>query len=216
MTASIAPDYRMAAAHEVASSPKAHVSLVPENVVWAHVASLVYQGTTEPGSVIQLVQAHASDQDDHSLATLPSFVREMHAFRADAWLSRFRLALSRFSNLAPNWDTHGSPTPSRGAAHAAAMLLESLWDRELRPQRIAPSPDGGIMTFFFNPSGYATVETTPTGGIVAILKRENEASSVSEADSLDDDEVLDELLDGLLEFAASGPTSSDVPQGPTP
>jgi hypothetical protein len=52
--------------------------------------------------------------------------------------------LGEIGRLAPNWDSYGSPPPSRIAIETVVDLLTSVDDRNLPPVRILPVSGGGV------------------------------------------------------------------------
>lgn len=52
--------------------------------------------------------------------------------------------LGELAMLPPNWDSYGSPPPSRIAVETVMDLLPRIDDRNLPPVRIVPVPGGGV------------------------------------------------------------------------
>ena len=104
---------------------------------------------------------NASSEDIHHVVvlTLSSF----------AWLDEEIQKLEELKVLKCNWDTYGASAPNETAIKSATRALQQLYQLDVRPDRVAPSTEGGIVISFFEDPKYADIEFFNSGEIAAII-----------------------------------------------
>jgi hypothetical protein len=118
----------------------------------------------EPISVVDTFERTSSGQ----VRALRDNLRR--AYEEDRGRSRIRDLLERFESLSTSlnelifvpddWNSYGSPSPSRPAIEVARGILGALFYGRLMPDRILPSADGGVaLVFRTEGDNRAVVET---------------------------------------------------------
>lgn len=90
------------------------------------------------------------------------------------WLDEETTRLRELGALENNWDTYGSPAPNGRALGTAAKALQQLHSLKVRPDRLAPSTEGGVVISFFEGQRYADIEFFNSGEIAAIVSDTND------------------------------------------
>jgi hypothetical protein len=89
--------------------------------------------------------------------------------RKVSWITRFEAALRGFAALPEDWNDNGAAKISPVAIQTAQSILEILWTSQLRPVRIAPTADGGIMLTLPRAKGLATIECLESGVVFVAM-----------------------------------------------
>lgn len=122
----------------------------------------------EPGpSSLAPVGSHSGSVIYGSHHALGEFLTSAKEFSVGSWVRRFRAALVRFRSVPPSWDGEGANRPTRQAIQAAASFLELISEAGLRPSRIAPDVEGGILLSFTVGTKKALLQFTPEGAVTA-------------------------------------------------
>ena len=95
------------------------------------------------------------------------------------WLARFNSELDRISCLEEGWNGYESPRPSRQAVEQARRFLDTVASHGMKPSRIAPSVDGGVVVSFLRGAIRANLEFFGEETAAAIV-REGEPPRVWE------------------------------------
>jgi hypothetical protein len=192
-------DYAAASAQEASSEAQKDTARLIAHQSPAHSSS------TGPGFVLQLTSTAVPVSDARGVVV---WQREALAERAPSWLTRFDEALRRFAKLQANWDSYGSSPPARLALNRARSLLEDIWEYRLKPARIAPTVDQGVMISFLGPYGFSRIECLETGNFLLSQPQPDGSYAYSEA----------ERMDGVLAFleevgrgGVPGQAAQDVP-----
>ena len=114
--------------------------------------------------------------------------------------------LAGFTELEPNWDSHGSKVPDPEAIRTAQELLRSSFaswavivgEQRALPSWVSPLPNGGVQIDWNGPAAELDVDIHPQGRIGYLLQRGHGAQATyDEADDVSPADVLD-LLDIVL------------------
>ncbi|MBI3945720.1 MAG: hypothetical protein HY321_07365 [Armatimonadetes bacterium] len=101
--------------------------------------------------------------------TIRRRVRVARAHPQPGWLSRAKAAVRALATTPPNWDTYGAEAPNALALRNAKRILRDLATFGLRPDRIAPSAEGGVALVFVREARYADLECLNTSEVLAGL-----------------------------------------------
>lgn len=78
--------------------------------------------------------------------------------------------LDALRDTAPNWNSYGSPPPSEVAIANAKMILQTLQMRELEPENVHASGDGGVaFSFVSDTISRAAIECLNNGESYVLL-----------------------------------------------
>ena len=78
--------------------------------------------------------------------------------------------LDRLSKLAPNWNSYGSPPPSDAAVANGKLILQLLQTKQLEPDNVHASADGGIaFSFVSDTISRAAIECLNSGESYVLL-----------------------------------------------
>lgn len=147
------------------------------------------------------------------LATL--WIEESRREKANSWITRFSTELRRFRDLPGDWSGHGAAAPNNAAIVEASAVLEILWSEfHIKPARIAPSLDEGVLISILGAHGRATIECFNSGEIVASVTRQGEESIVWEVEN-DRAELCGEMAK-LVYGIKARPSAAHVSRGSTP
>lgn len=61
------------------------------------------------------------------------------------WYERARAKINEFSSFSKNWTSYNCQPPSGNSIEISHAVLSELAKRNLKPQRIAPAADGGVV-----------------------------------------------------------------------
>jgi len=76
--------------------------------------------------------------------------------------------IHEFKSLPIDWNGLGSEPPTYSASAQAAMVLFALASESLRPERVAPSADGGVGITLRRSGKFASIESLNSGEIVVL------------------------------------------------
>jgi hypothetical protein len=106
----------------------------------------------DPINVVDTFERTSNEQ----VRALSDFLRR--TYEEDRGRSRVGDLLERFESLSKslnefyfvpdNWNSHGSPPPSRPAIDMARGILNTLFYEQMLPDRAFPSADGGVALVF--------------------------------------------------------------------
>ena len=99
------------------------------------------------------------------------------------WFTPICKNLCQLLDLPPNWDSYGAAPPNAIAIDTAEDILELLWDMSVKPSRIAPSVDEGVVISFDAHQGDARIECLNSGEIVAVLTDARGVPNVREVEN---------------------------------
>ena len=88
--------------------------------------------------------------------------------QTDAWFAEAQDGLDSLRDIPEGWDSHGAEAPNDAAIANTRRVLDSLQRLGFRPDRIAPSAEGGIMLSFYVGKRYGDIELFNTGEILAV------------------------------------------------
>lgn len=100
--------------------------------------------------------------------------------QTDPWFTEAQNGLESLSDLAEDWDGHDAEPPNKTAFAGVRRVLELLRHLNFRPNRIAPSAEGGIMLSFFHGKRYGDIELFNTGEILAVTSDGSGAPTIWE------------------------------------
>lgn len=118
----------------------------------------------EPVSVVDTFERTSNEQ-------IRAFREKLQkAYEEDRGRSQIRDLLDRFEGLNSvlndlyyvhdDWNSYGSPSPSKPAIEISRRILNSLWSERLLPNRAFPSADGGVaLVFWSDTDNRAVIET---------------------------------------------------------
>ena len=85
------------------------------------------------------------------------------------WLDDEIRNLKGLTALELDWNTYGAPAPNKIAVENATNALRLFSKVDVRPDRVAPSAEGGIAISFFEGERYSDIECFNSGEIAAIV-----------------------------------------------
>ena len=88
--------------------------------------------------------------------------------QTDPWFAEAQDGLDSLRDIPEGWDGHGAEAPNDAAIANTRRVLDSLQNLGFRPDRIAPSAEGGIMLSFYVGKRYGDIELFNTGEILAV------------------------------------------------
>ena len=88
--------------------------------------------------------------------------------QTDPWFAKAQDGLDSLRDIPVGWDGDGAEAPNDAAIANTRRVLESLQNLGFRPDRIAPSAEGGIMLSFYVGKRYGDIELFNTGEILAV------------------------------------------------
>ena len=100
--------------------------------------------------------------------------------QADAWFAEAQDGLDSLRDIPEGWDGHEAEPPNDAAIASTRLVLDSLQCIGFRPDRIAPSAEGGIMLSFYVGKRYGDIEMFNTGEILAVTSDGNGSPHVWE------------------------------------
>ncbi len=100
--------------------------------------------------------------------------------QADAWFAEAQDGLDSLRDIPEGWDGHEAEPPNDAAIANTRLVLDSLQCIDFRPDRIAPSAEGGIMLSFYVGKRYGDIEMFNTGEILAVISDGNGSPHVWE------------------------------------
>ena len=166
----------------------------------------------EPRSVKKLPNdplSSSESQVPHRVAPAEATIlpEELSAFLRDvapmpgAWITRFQRELAKLRHLPAGWDSYDSPAPGAEAVALASDFLNLLWRHEdsVRPSRIAPSVDNGIVVSFLRDAVRANLEFFDSGEIAATIARYGMTPRVWEVENAEDaiERAIDDIRDEI-------------------
>jgi len=123
------------------------------------------------GSASTTPAPHRGEAGSGAAFSFPEAIRaSMASTRTRAWLRKALAEVRVLRRLPSDWDTYGAEPPSALAAHNAEDVLWLACGLDLRPDRVAPSSEGGVaLTFLGEGRRYGHVECLDSGEIVALV-----------------------------------------------
>ena len=88
--------------------------------------------------------------------------------QTDPWFSAAQDGLDSLRDIPANWDGDGAETPNDTAITNTRRALDIFQRMNFRPDRIAPSAEGGVMLSFYVGKRYGDIEIFNTGEILAV------------------------------------------------
>ena len=85
-----------------------------------------------------------------------------------AWLREAREKLQSLLHLSRGWDSYEADPPNQSAIHRAEQVLTAVNSTPYRPDRIAPSIEGGVVFSFRRGDRYGDIECDNDGDVVAL------------------------------------------------
>jgi hypothetical protein len=112
-------------------------------------------------------------------------------------------------NTPDNWNSYGSPPPSRTAVQNAQPILKALRAKLLEPERVLPSAEGGVaFTFVSDTISRAAIESLNDGGAFVLLY-----DLKGNAETIEWPNTLDAQLNVVGQIAAHLRSNGVAPEG---
>ncbi len=86
-----------------------------------------------------------------------------------AWLREASEKLQSLLHLSRGWDSYEADPPNQSAIHRAEQVLTAVNSTPYRPDRIAPSIEGGVVFSFRRGDRYGDIECDNDGEMVALV-----------------------------------------------
>ena len=111
-------------------------------------------------------------------------------------MCRFRYALISFKDLEDGWDGNDSPAPTEKVLYKADQFLIYLSAKyhDLKPSRIAPSVDGGVVISFLVDKVRTNIEFFDDI-ILAVIAKEGQPIDIWEVKDVD--QTIDKIIEAL-------------------
>lgn len=84
-----------------------------------------------------------------------------------AWYQEGLEKIDGMRSLTSNWDTYGAEPPTEASLAKAKTVMETLYQMNFRPSRIAASAEGGVAISFFDQKRYSDIEILNTEDVLA-------------------------------------------------
>jgi len=88
--------------------------------------------------------------------------------QSDPWFAEAQDGLDSLRDIPEGWDGHSAEAPNDTALAKTRRVLDILQSIGFRPDRIAPSAEGGIMLSFYVGRRYGDIEMFNTGEVLAV------------------------------------------------
>lgn len=108
--------------------------------------------------------------------------------------------LREIGSLTENWDSYGAPIPAPKSIESAKQAIGKLRSRQLVPEIVAPSAEGGVSIYFSAGSQKAFIEFLNEGDVLfARYGKDDEPNVKVLRNGLQDldDQILQEIRDHL-------------------
>lgn len=126
---------------------------------------------------------------------------------AQRWLDYYVDALRSFVRATPNEAHEENIAASTRAVNAARDLLEALWSEQLRPARVAPTVDGGVLLTIVGPEKATRIRALDDGDYWFSLGG-GEGFAIEAGDR----EALTRAIGQIARSVLSGPPVSNAAQ----
>jgi hypothetical protein len=133
------------------------------NVQEVHVPEIVdtFEGTSTPVSNATVLKSQRE--------WLPSFEGSRY-LKSQNVFDILGGSIKSLGETPNNWNSYGSPAPSRAAVKNALPILKTLRAKLLRPERVLPSAEGGVSFIFVSDTiSRAVIETLNDSASYALL-----------------------------------------------
>lgn len=123
--------------------------------------------------------------------------------QTDAWTAQAQEALDRLSTFPDGWDGDGTEAPNPTALAHARRALAVCVSLSLRPDRIAPAAEGGVMLSFYVGKRYGDLELFNTGEILAVTSPGPDGTGPQVWEVTDDETAIRSALETLRVHVAA-------------
>ena len=106
--------------------------------------------------------------------------------------------LDELKTLQSNWDSYGAETPNTNALSNAREIILRVIEKQIMPNRILPSVEGGVSIVFGNKRRLADIEIFNDGDVIVSLMNDQAVKGVFQIEF--EEKEIDQALERIATF----------------